>query len=110
MGGQEIKAALGTNIKFLRSQRQYSQAELAERADISIIYLSNIERGVKFPKPAILSQLADGLEVEVYELFKVNNVPKAIPNNNQKLMGLVSRKLNKKVIQAMDDVFKQYLK
>jgi transcriptional regulator with XRE-family HTH domain len=38
MGGEEIKAALGINIKNLRAKRRYSQAELAERADISIIY------------------------------------------------------------------------
>jgi transcriptional regulator with XRE-family HTH domain len=43
--GQEIKALLGKNIKKLRSHRHYSQEELAEKADISIIYLSSIERG-----------------------------------------------------------------
>jgi transcriptional regulator with XRE-family HTH domain len=51
--GQEIKAILGKNIKFIRNQRQYSQEILAEKAEISITFLSNIERGLKFPKPAV---------------------------------------------------------
>jgi len=113
MSGQEIKTALGTNIKNLRSHRQYSQAELAERADISITFLSNIERGVKFPKPAILSQLSQALEVEVFELFKTDHIPKAVPKtipyNNKKLVTILSKKMNQKVIKAIDDVFKPYL-
>ena len=44
MDGQEIKTALGKNIKLIRNQRQYSQELLAEKADISITFLSNIER------------------------------------------------------------------
>jgi transcriptional regulator with XRE-family HTH domain len=114
MGGQEIKAALGQNIKNLRSYRQYSQAVLAEKADISITYLSKIERGLKFPKPDILSQLAEGLGVELYELFKSDHVPKAIPvvatEYNKKLIERLSKEMAQKVTRAMDSVFKRYLK
>jgi len=114
MGGQEVKISLGKNIKNLRSCRQYSQAVLAEKADISITYLSKIERGLKFPKPDILSQLADGLGVELYELFKADHVPKAIPavsaENNKKLINRLSKEMTQKVTQAMDGVFKRYLK
>ena len=110
MDGQEIKAALGQNIKNLRSHRQYSQAELAEKVDISIIYLSNIERGKKFPKPAILAQIADGLEVEVYELFKSNHIPKVTSINNKKYINHISKDITKKVIQAMETGFKKYIK
>jgi len=113
MNGQEIKTALGINIKNLRGIREYSQAELAERADISIIYLSNIERGVKYPKPAILAQITEALEVEVYELFISNHitktVPKTIPYNNKKLVNILSKKMNQKLIKAMDDVFRPYM-
>jgi transcriptional regulator with XRE-family HTH domain len=114
MNGQEIKANLGKNIKELRFHRKYSQADLAERAEISITFLSNIERGLKFPKPAVLSQIAEGLEVEVYELFKTNNVPKTVPavvkKDNKKLINLLSKKMTHKVNQAMEEVFRQYLR
>ena len=110
MDGQEIKVALGQNIKNLRSYRRYSQAELAEKANISIIYLSNIERGKKFPKPAILSQLAESLDVQVYELFKPNHAPKNIVNDNMKLISHISNDVTKKVILALETGFKKYIK
>ena len=110
MGGEEIKAALGTNIRNIRSHRQLTQAELAEKADISIIYLSNIERGKKYPKPAILLQIAEGLEVEVYELFKPKFTPTAASKDNKKTMRRLSQEMAKKVMQTMDSVFESYLK
>jgi transcriptional regulator with XRE-family HTH domain len=110
MDGEELKAALGQNIKNLRSHRQYSQAELAEKANISIIYLSNIERGKKYPKPAVLSQLAEGLDVEIYELFKTNHIPRVASNYNKKYITRVSKDITKKVVQAMETGFNKYIK
>ncbi|GBU27783.1 hypothetical protein R84B8_01324 [Treponema sp. R8-4-B8] len=109
MDGEELKSALGQNIKNLRVLRQYSQAELAEKADISIIYLSNIERGKKFPKPAILSQIAESLDVEIYELFKTNHIP-VTQNVNKKYINRISKDITQKVIQAMEIGFKKYIK
>jgi transcriptional regulator with XRE-family HTH domain len=105
MGGQEIKNTLGKNIKVLRFRRQYSQADLAEKADISITFLSNIERGIKFPKPDILSKIAENLEVEVYELFMTDLVPK----DQKKAMNNLSEDLKGTIISALDGIFKQYL-
>ena len=110
VAGEELKITLGANIKSIRAYRQLTQAELAERADISIIYLSNIERGMKYPKPAILLQIAEGLEVEVFELFKPNHVPNATPKDNKKVISRLSQEITRKVMQTMDGVFKQYLK
>jgi len=111
--GQEIKAALGKNIKILRAHRHYSQEKLAEKADISIIYLSSIERGKKFPKPAILGQIAEGLDVELYELFKTDHVPKTAPavtaEHNKKLINRISRDITQKVMQAMENGFRKYM-
>jgi transcriptional regulator with XRE-family HTH domain len=105
MSGQEIKNTLGRNIKFLRFRRQYSQANLAEKANISITFLSNIERGLKFPKPDILSRIAGSLDVEVYELFKTD----LVPHDGKELINHLSEDLTKNVNLAMESVFKQYL-
>jgi transcriptional regulator with XRE-family HTH domain len=104
MGGQNIKAVLGKNLKFLRFRRQFSQADLAERADISVTYLSNIERGLKFPKSETLSQLAEGLEVEVYELFK----PEPVPDESKNLINRFSEDITKNLNQTLEAVFRQY--
>ena len=113
MDGQGIKATLGKNIKLLRSHRHFSQALLAEKADISITFLSNIERGLKFPKPAVLSQIAEGLGVEVYELFKTapssNLAPIIVRNDTKKMLNRLSKTMTKKVNEAMDGVFRNFM-
>jgi len=113
MNGKEVKATLGKNIKNLRACREYSQAILAEKADVSITYLSKIERGLKFPKPDILSQLADGLGVELYELFKTDYIPKIVPVNEteytKRIINRLSKEMAQKMIRTMNGVFKRYL-
>jgi len=100
MDGQEIKTILGKNIRFLRFHKAYSQADLAEKANISTIFLSNIERGNKFPKPEIMSRLANALEVEVFELFK----PEVVPENGKETFNRLSSDIHRHI----DEVFKHY--
>ena len=114
MDGQEIKSTLGKNIKLIRNHRQYSQELLAEKADISITFLSNIERGLKYPKPAVLSQIAESLGVEVHELFKSNSKPNIAPiivrNDSKKTICRLSKVMTRRVNNAMESVFKDFLK
>jgi len=105
MGGQAIKDALGKTIKFLRFRRGLSQADLAEKADISITFLSTIERGIKFPQPDILSKLAKALDVEVFELFKTD----AVPTDSKEVISQLSEDITKNVNQTIAGVFKQYM-
>jgi len=105
MDGQAIKDALGKTIKFLRFRRGLSQADLAEKADISIPFLSTIERGVKFPQPEILSKLAKALDVEVFELFKTDYVPP----DSKVMMSQLSEDITKNVNLTIADVFKRYM-
>jgi transcriptional regulator with XRE-family HTH domain len=104
MSGQDLKAVLGKNIKFLRFRRQFSQADLAEKADISITFLSNIERGIKFPKADTLSRLAGGLDVEVYELFR----PEPVPTESRDLVDRLSEDVTRNLNQTLEAVFRQY--
>jgi len=105
MNGQELKSIFGKNIKFFRYRKEYSQADLAEKIDISITFLSNIERGLKFPKPNIITRIADGLEINVYELFMAD----MIPEDNKKIFNRLSEDMTNKVNLAINDVFRQYL-
>ena len=113
MEGQEIKAALGKNIKFLRSQRKISQAVLAEKTGISITFLSTIERGLKYPKPAVLAKIAENLHVEVFELFKTNSAPNYAPiivsSDHNELLQRLSKAMTKRVNSAMEGVFHDFI-
>ena len=69
MTGKEIRKTLAKNIKNLRTQKGMSQALLAEKADISVPFISAIEQCTKWPYPDTLAQIAAALKVEVSDLF-----------------------------------------
>ncbi len=103
---QDIKDILARNLKYFRIQRQFSQAQLAEKANISVTFLSNIERGKMFPKVETLSRLTESLNVEVHELFQ----PDLVSEENKKIMNRLSEDITKNVNLALTDVFKLYLR
>ena len=51
--------ALGKEIRELRRKRNLTQEKLAELADLSVPYISHLERGTKKPSLAVLVRLAD---------------------------------------------------
>lgn len=69
MEGIEVRKLLAENIKRLRNNLKMSQADLAFDAEISIPFLSDIERANKWPHPDTLAKIATVLKVQVYELF-----------------------------------------
>jgi transcriptional regulator with XRE-family HTH domain len=105
MDGQAIKDTLGKNIKIFRARRGLSQADLSEKADISIPFLSNIERGIKYPQPDMLAKIANSLGVEVNELFTVN----LESAESSDLLSHLSEDMTKNVNLVMKEVFKRYM-
>jgi transcriptional regulator with XRE-family HTH domain len=104
MDGVDIKKSLGRNIKHFRFHKQITQADLAEKANISITFISNIERGLKYPKAQVLAQIASGLGVRVWELFK----DEVTPVDSKELVGRLTSDMRTRVIKAMDEVIGQY--
>jgi len=115
MDGQTIKITVGKKTKLFRERRGLSQSDLAELAQISISFLSNIERGLKFPQPDTLARLANALCVEVPEFFMENFVivegKVALQHNdmNERLLDVMYDDLMKDVGESVADVFKRYL-
>ena len=105
MNTQEIKELFGRNVKYFRFHRHLSQADLAEKADISVTFLSNIERGKMFPKVETLSRLTESLDVDVFELFRADLVDK----EHKEIINRLSEDITSKVNLALEDVFKVYL-
>ena len=74
MDEMEVRAALALNIKALRGCRNWSQADLAEKSSLSVVYISDIERCNKWPYLDTLIKLANAFKVEVYELLKPEDI------------------------------------
>ena len=104
MEEQELKTALGKNIKFFRFRRQLSQADLADKAGISVTFLSNIERGNNFPQARTLCGLAESLDVQVWELFKGEGAS----DQEMSIVDRISEDFAKQVNLAMETVRIQY--
>jgi transcriptional regulator with XRE-family HTH domain len=60
---------LGAFIRQQRERANLSLRRLAERAEISNPYLSQIERGIRRPSAEILSRLSRALEISANTLY-----------------------------------------
>lgn len=63
---------IGLRIKEFRMRKRLSQAELAERIDMSVSYISQIETAKKQASLASLVRIANALEVTVDHMLNGN--------------------------------------
>jgi transcriptional regulator with XRE-family HTH domain len=104
MTESDLRHILSKNIKTFRSQRSLSQSELAEKADISVPFLSNIERAIKWPHPKTLVKIAKALDVEVHTLFqkKIPALPVSMRNTIARYKKDISVSIHKTVATAIE--------
>ena len=86
----DARQQLGQRLKHLRRVRGYTQEQLAECIDISPKYLNSIERGAENPTLQLLGRLAQGLQVELYELFQFAPEAGQPDRLRQRLLGLIA--------------------
>jgi len=65
----KLREKFGRRVRFLRVGQGLTQEQLAERAEISVDFLSLIERGRNSPSFENLDDLAQALDVPVAHLF-----------------------------------------
>lgn len=70
-----MDVAVGRRIRDLRRVRQFSLEAVASRTDLSIGFLSQIERGLSSPSLRVLATLADVLGVGIAALFGASPGP-----------------------------------
>ena len=61
--------SLGSFIRDRRKAAEYSLRDLAEKANVSNPYLSQIERGLRKPSAEILQQIAKALSISAESLY-----------------------------------------
>jgi len=105
MNGKDLRAILSNNIKLYRRNHGWSQADLAEKADISITFLSSIERCVKWPYPDTLVKIAKALKIEEFELFRRNN---AIIDDASILMDRLVMDISVSVKDSIAKTYRRY--
>lgn len=104
MDGTDIREILAKNIKFFRENRRWSQADLASFSDISIPFLSEIERGNKWPYPDTLAKIVKALDIKIYDLFREESQA----DENHGLPTMVIKEILIAQKEATDSVLKGY--
>ena len=62
-GAKMNKLTMGDRIKETRKSRNFTQEQLAEKLNISVEYVSQIERGLKLPSMQLFIELLEVLDV-----------------------------------------------
>lgn len=71
MNTEALKFILGMKIRQTRHQNKQSLKQLSEISGLSLSYISEIEKGKKYPKPEMLFKLAKGLNSTYEELVSL---------------------------------------
>ena len=100
MTENQLRTIVSTNIRRFRDYRKWTQAEFAEKLDISVNFLSDIENGKKWISPASIVKFAAVLNIEPYELFKPAETP--APS-----VSILFSKYNEEVVKAVSDSLKR---
>ncbi len=69
MESHELRIVLSQNLKKYRKEKDWSQFELAEKAEISEQTINSIEGLRLWPSDKTLFKIANTLEIEAYRLF-----------------------------------------
>jgi len=105
MTERDLRAILSQNIKKYRVSRKLTQAEFAERVEISIPFLSDIENGKKWISPTTLVKMAEALSVEAYELIKPATV---LPDNVINILEKYNDDIYQLFGETLNNVHKKY--
>jgi transcriptional regulator with XRE-family HTH domain len=66
----ELRKEFGKRLQYFRRHAGLTQEQLAEQAEISVDFLSLVERGINAPSFDSLEKLAKALGISVRELFE----------------------------------------
>lgn len=61
----DIRRRVGLAVQRLRTEKGWSQEELADRAQLHRTYISGVERGVRNPTVTVLEKIAKALDARI---------------------------------------------
>lgn len=80
MNSDELQKIFSSNLKKARNRENLSQLKLAEKANLSLGYICDLEGGRRWGTPETFSRLATALQINPYELLLPQN--SSNENNN----------------------------
>jgi transcriptional regulator with XRE-family HTH domain len=99
-----IRETFARNLRENRRKCGLTQAQLAEKAEVSTHYIALIELARNIPKVETIERLAKSLNVEIYELFIVPLSPAMEMKN---IHEAIIADLKDIVKESVDEAFEQ---
>jgi transcriptional regulator with XRE-family HTH domain len=65
---QHHRRLLGASVRAHRNELGFSQEKLAEKAGLSTVFISRVERGIESPSLDSLVKIAKALKIKVRDL------------------------------------------
>ena len=104
---------IGARIKYIRTQKGLSQEELAEFADVSPVYISNVERGEKSASLKVVIAVANALNVTTDSLV-IDNLTSSRDSRSRQEFNILcdcSKEENEiliKCMEALKEILRDY--
>lgn len=64
------KLTIGDRIRDARKNKNWTQEQLAEKLDVTLVYISEIERGLKLPSMPLFIKIIETLDVSADYLLR----------------------------------------
>ncbi len=98
------KVKLGKRIRAARTKCHLTQAQLAEKVNISNVYMSELERGLKSPALPLLISLAEALHVSIDSLLRddLNGALVVVNNEITEKLATLTPKQRVAVLDLLD--------
>jgi len=106
MDEKELLSILSSNIKEYRQRKKWSQSAFAEKADISINFLSDIETGKKWPSIQTMIKFANAFNIDVYELLKPENI---LPDKSSHVIEKYTKEILAIINKSVGNIENKYI-
>jgi len=107
MNEAQLRSIVKNNIKRLRINRQWTQAQFAEKASLSVNFICDLEAGKRWFSPASMVKIAALLKIEPYELFMPEG--DCIPPKGITMLKNYSKELKQMMLDSFDFVYNRYV-
>lgn len=104
------RLTMGDRIKETRKKQSLTQEQLAEKIDVTLEYISQIERGLKIPSMQVFIKLVEVLDVSADYLLRDTVSTRNLYGDKQ--LGSKLERLSPKqrvALEALVDTYLEYL-
>ena len=98
----DILLVLGSNIRKIRKEFGWTQADLAEKSGISVPFMTQIELGRKSASLEVVQNIAAALNISYKQLFEENI---ASGNQGKTNLSLLEQNITSSVVKKIHEEF-----